>query len=200
MAPLPPSEVSGLLALMLLQDSRREARLDAAGEIVVLDDQDRGLWNHRQISEALPLVEQALRGAPGPFSIQAAIAAEHGRARHKDETDWRRILGLYERLERVEPSPIVALNRAVALAIVEGPAAALELVDALARDGALSEFHLLHAARADFARRVGDLALSEQSYARALELAGNDSERRFLERRLAEVRAEITDQSKPSPA
>jgi RNA polymerase sigma-70 factor (ECF subfamily) len=185
---------------MLLQDSRRDARVDAAGDIVVLEDQERSLWDHGQIAEALPLVERALRGTPGAFSIQAAIAAEHARARHKDDTDWRRILQLYERLERIEPSPIVALNRAVALAIVDGPLVALELIDELSREGALADFHLLHAARADFARRLGNLELAERSYVRALELVGNDSERRFLMRRLSEVRAELTGPNRSSPA
>lgn len=187
MQPEVPSEVNGLLALMLLHDSRREARVDGAGDLVVLDDQDRSLWNRAQIGEALPLVEEALAGAPGPFALQAAIAGVHARALHKDATDWRTIAGLYERLEAIDTSPVVTLNRAVAVALVDGPAAALAVVDALAADGALDDYHLLHAARADFARRLGDLELARASYRRALELVGNDSERRFLERRLSEL-------------
>lgn len=187
MQPEVPSEVNGLLALMLLHDSRREARVDGAGDLVVLDDQDRSLWNRAQIGEALPLVEEALAGAPGPFALQAAIAGVHARALHKDATDWRTIAGLYERLESIDTSPVVTLNRAVAVALVDGPAAALAVVDALAADGALDDYHLLHAARADFARRLGDLELARASYRRALELVGNDSERRFLERRLSEL-------------
>lgn len=187
MQPEVPSEVNGLLALMLLHDSRREARVDGAGDLVLLDDQDRSLWNRAQIGEALPLVEEALAGAPGPFALQAAIAGVHARALHKDATDWRTIAGLYERLESIDTSPVVTLNRAVAVALVDGPAAALAVVDALAADGALDDYHLLHAARADFARRLGDLELARASYRRALELVGNDSERRFLERRLSEL-------------
>lgn len=193
MEPEVPGEVSGLLALMLLHDARRQARLDSAGDLVLLDDQDRSLWHQAQIAEALPLVDEALRGAPGPFALQAAIAGVHGRALRKEDTDWSAIVGFYERLEALDPSPIVALNRAVAVQVVSGPAAALAIVDALASDGALDDYHLLHAARADFARRLGDFGLAEQSYVRALELVGNDSERRFLERRLDEVRGLALD-------
>ncbi|HEY6729177.1 MAG TPA: RNA polymerase sigma factor [Polyangiaceae bacterium] len=187
MAPAVPSEVSGLLALMLLHDARREARLDSAGDLVLLDDQDRTLWDRAQISEALPLVDEALTRDPGPFALQAAIAGVHGRALDKEATDWTAIVGFYERLESIDPSPIVTLNRAVAVALVDGPAAALAIVDALAAGGELDGYHLLHAARADFARRLGDRPLALASYRKALELAGNDSERRFLERRLREV-------------
>jgi RNA polymerase sigma-70 factor (ECF subfamily) len=187
MAPDPPAEVLGLLALMLLHDARRAARLDDGGDVVLLDDQDRTLWNEQQIAEALPLVAHAMRGEPGPFAFQAAIAAEHARAALKEDTDWTKIVGLYERLERIQPSPIVALNRAVALAMVEGPQAALSIIDELAKDGVLDGYHLLHAARADFLRRLGRLDAAEKSYFRALELVGNDSERRFLQRRLHEV-------------
>lgn len=188
--PDPPSEVTGLLALMLLHDSRRDARVDEAGDVVVLDEQDRSRWHRAQIAEALPLAEEALHaGDPGPFALQAAIAAVHGRAARGEGTDWRAIAQLYERLERIQPSPIVALNRSVAVAMVDGPAAALAVVDAIAAGGALDDYHLMHAARADFQRRMGALADAEKSYVRALELVGNDSERRFLERRLSEVRA-----------
>ena len=188
MQPAPPSEVSGLLALMLLHDARRDARLDRAGDLVLLDDQDRSLWHRAQIDEALPLVDEALAGTPGPFALQAAIAGVHGRARRKEDTNWPAIIALYERLEAIEPSPIVTLNRAVAVALVEGPAAALAIVDELAASGELEDYHLLHAARADFARRLGDFPQAEASYLRALALVGNESERRFLERRLSEVR------------
>ena len=185
MAPQPPAEVTALIALMLLHDARREARLDEAGEIVLLEDQDRRRWNHQQIAEALPFVEEALRGGLGPFALQAAIAALHCQAARAGETDWPQIVRLYDLLERVQPSPIVSLNRAVAVAMVDGPQAALALMDALAAE--LDGYHLLHAARADLLRRVGSFAEATQSYARALALVTNDSERRFLERRLREV-------------
>jgi RNA polymerase sigma-70 factor (ECF subfamily) len=173
---------------MLLHDARRDARLDEAGDVVILDEQDRTRWNHEQIAEALPLVDEAMRGEPGPFALQAAIAAVHGRAKRKEDTDWPEIVRLYDRLEQMQPSAIVTLNRAVAVAMVEGPAAALAIVDGLAQDGELDAYHLLHAARADFARRLGAFADAEASYLRALELVGNDSERRFLTRRLRELR------------
>lgn len=190
--PEPPSEVVGILALMLLHDSRRQARLDAQGDVVVLDEQDRSLWNAEQIAEALPLALRAGRGEPGPFAVQAAIAAVHARAGRKEDTDWSAIVGLYDQLEALQPTPIVALNRAVAVAMVAGPAAALAIVDELQKDGALDEYHLLHAARADFCRRTGALGEASRSYQRALELVGNDSERRFLERRLQEVQTGIS--------
>ena len=189
MAPAPPAEATALLALMLLHDSRRDARLDDAGDLVVLEEQDRSLWNHEQIGEALPLVEEALRAGPGPYALQAAIAALHCQAARPEETDWPQIVRLYEVLERVQPSPIVSLNRAAAVAMVEGPRAALTLVDALAASGELDRYHLLHAARADLLRRLGAPAEAARSYARALELVTNDAERRFLERRLRETKA-----------
>src|SRR5712671_6848607 len=139
----PPPEATALVALMLLHDSRRDARSDEAGDVVVLDEQDRRRWDHRQIAEALPLVEEALRGGPGPFALQAAIAALHCQAARAEDTDWPQILRLYDLLERVQPSPIVSLNRAVAVAMVDGPQAALTLVDALAATGALDGYHLL---------------------------------------------------------
>ncbi|MBK7398384.1 MAG: RNA polymerase sigma factor [Myxococcales bacterium] len=187
----PPAEVTGLLALLLLHDARREARLDDAGDVVVLDEQDRSRWNRAHIEEALPLAFEAMQGDVGPFTLQAAIAAVHGRAKTKEETDWKEIVRLYGRLEELQPSAVVALNRAVAVAMVEGPGAGLAIVDALSREGTLDDYHLLHAARADFARRLKSLSVAESSYRRALELVGNDTERRFLERRLAEVRAEM---------
>jgi RNA polymerase sigma-70 factor (ECF subfamily) len=187
MAPEPPAEATALAALMLLHDSRRQARVDAAGDLVLLEDQDRSRWNREQIAEAMPLVEEALRGGPGPFALQAAIAVEHCQAARPEDTNWPQILRLYDLLERVQPSPIVSLNRAVAVAMVDGPGPALALIDALAASGTLDGYHLLHAARADLLRRVGSWAEAARSYARALQLVSNDSERRFLERRLREV-------------
>lgn len=185
--PQPTGEVVGLLALMLLHDSRRDARLDAAGDLVLLEDQDRRRWNRRQIAEALPLVDDALRSDGGAYALQAAIAAEHCRAARAEETDWPAILRHYDQLERVQPSPVVALNRAVAVAMVDGPAAALRLIDAIAAGGELDGYYLLHAARADLLRRSSLRAEASLAYTRALELTTNDSERRFLTRRLAEV-------------
>jgi len=186
MKPAPP-EATGLLALMLLHDSRREARLDAEGNLVLLDEQDRSRWNPQQIAEALPLVSEAFRVGPGPFTIQAAIAALHCQAARSEATDWPQILQLYSLLERVQPSPVVSLNRAVAVAMVEGPQRALALIEELAADGQLDSYHLLHATRADMLRRAGSLRQAAESYSRALSLVTNDSERRFLERRLREV-------------
>jgi RNA polymerase sigma-70 factor (ECF subfamily) len=183
----PPGEATALLALMLLHDSRREARLDEAGEMVLLEDQDRRRWNHAQIGEALPLVEEALRDGPGPFALQAAIAALHCQAARAEDTDWPQIVRLYEVLERQQSSPVVALNRAAAVAMVDGPAPALALVDGLAAGGELDRYHLLHAARAELLRRLGDRAEAAKSYTRALALVSNETERRFLERRLREV-------------
>jgi RNA polymerase sigma-70 factor (ECF subfamily) len=186
--PDPPSEATALLALLLLHDSRREARLDDAGDLVLLEDQDRARWNRAQIAEALPLVEEALRGGPGPFALQAAIAALHCQAPRAEATDWPQILRLYDLLERLQPSAIVSLNRAAAVAMVQGPGSALALVDALAAGGELDRYHLLHAARADLLRRLGAPAEAAKGYERALALVTNDAERRFLERRLREVR------------
>ncbi len=185
--PEAPAEATALLALMLLQDARRDARLDQVGDIVVLEEQDRSRWDRGQIAEARPLVEEALRSGPGPFAVQAAIAAVHCQAARAEDTDWPQILRLYDLLERLQPSPIISLNRAVAVAMVYGPRRALALIDALAATGELDGYHLLHAARADLLRRAGATAEASKSYARALELVTNDSERRFLERRLREV-------------
>ena len=187
----PAREVTGLLALMLLHDARRDARLDAAGNLVILEEQDRSRWNRRQIGEAMPLVDEAMEGGPGPFAVQAALAAEHCRASRAGDTDWPRILQLYDLLERLQPSPIVSLNRAVAVAMVHGPLAALELIDALAAEGDLDNYHLLHSARADLLRRAGSSEEAAKSYGRALSLVTNDSERLFLERRLREVSREV---------
>ncbi|HEX5884165.1 MAG TPA: RNA polymerase sigma factor [Pyrinomonadaceae bacterium] len=185
--PRPPAEATALLALMLLHDSRREARLDEDGNLVVLEEQDRTLWNRPQIDEALALVEETLRGEPGPFALEAAIAAEHCKAARPEDTNWSRIVTLYDLLEQVMPSPIVSLNRAVAIAMAKGPQPALELIDELAASGELDEYHLLHAARADMLRRLGSNDEAAQSYETALRLVTNDNERRFLERRLKEV-------------
>jgi RNA polymerase sigma-70 factor, ECF subfamily len=189
LAPEAPAEATGLVALMLLHDSRRAARFDSAGDLILLEDQDRSRWDHEQIARALPLVDEALRSGAGPFALQAAIAALHCVPTRAEDTDWPQILSLYDLLERIQPSPIVSLNRAVALAMVEGPQTALAEVDALAATGILDRYHLLHAARADLLRRIGDAEAAARSYEQALELATNDSERRFLERRLREVRS-----------
>jgi RNA polymerase sigma-70 factor, ECF subfamily len=186
MAP-PPPEATALLALMLLHDSRRDARLDEAGDLVLLEEQDRRRWNHAQIAEALPLVDEALRGGLGPFALQAAIAALHCQAARAEDTDWPQIVRLYDVLERLQPSPIVSLNRAAAVSMVDGPRPALALIDALSAAGDLDHYHLLHAARADLLRRLGSSAEAAKSYARALALVTNDAERRFLERRVREV-------------
>jgi RNA polymerase sigma-70 factor (ECF subfamily) len=185
LAPQPPSEVTALVALMLLHDSRRDARLNEAGDLILLQDQDRSCWNYPQIAEALPLVEEALQGGTGVYALQAAIAALHCQAACAEETDWTQIVRLYEVLERLQPSPIVTLNRAVAIAMADSPQAAFGLINSLAPE--LDSYHLFHATRADFFRRVGALEEASQSYRRALKLVTNDSERRFLERRLREV-------------
>lgn len=187
MEPEPPAEATGLVALMLLHDARRDARLDESGDLVVLEEQDRARWDHRQIAEALPLVDEALKAGPGPLGVQAAIAAQHCRAARAQDTDWPRILGLYDLLERVQPSPIVSLNRAVAVAMVQGSRPALALIDSLAASGGLDEYHLLHSARAELLRRIGSNEEAATHYAKALEHVTNDRERRFLERRLREV-------------
>ena len=191
--PQSAAEATGLLALMLLQDSRRDARHDAAGDLVLLEQQDRSLWDRQQIAEALPLVEEALRRGPGPFTIQAAIAAMHCQAARAEETDWPQIVRLYHLLEVLQPSPIVLLNRAVAVAMVDGPQRALAIIDAPGATGDLNNYHLLHAVRADLLRRSGSSAEAAKSYERALELAGNESERRFLERRLRQVQTALAN-------
>lgn len=186
----PPAEATALVALMLLHDARRDARLDGDGDIIVLEEQDRSRWNRRQIAEALPLVEEGFRGGPGPFALQAAIAALHCQAARPEDTDWRQILKLYDLLKRLQPSAIVSLNRAVAVAMVHGPEPALRIIDRLTAGGELVRYHLLHSARADLLRRAGDSEEAAKSYRRALELVTNDSERRFLKRRLREVQSE----------
>jgi RNA polymerase sigma-70 factor (ECF subfamily) len=185
---LPEPEALGLLALMLLQDSRREARLSRSGDIVVLGEQDRSLWNRAQIEEGSALVERALVSRRfGAYSIQAAIAAVHSHATTPEATDWNEIVGLYDVLLRLQPSPVVELNRAVAVAMRDGAEAALPLVDDLLARGDLDDYRLAHATRADLCRRLGRNREAGESYARALALTKQDAERRFLERRLAEV-------------
>jgi RNA polymerase sigma-70 factor (ECF subfamily) len=182
-----PSETTGLLALLLLHDSRRDARLDEEGDLVLLENQDRHKWNHAQIAEALPLVTESLRDQPGPYALQAAISAEHCRAARLEETNWRRIIQLYELLEQSQPSPVVSLNKAVAIAMSDGPERGLALIDRIAAQGDLKDYHLLHAARADMLRRLKRTTEAAQSYNRALELATNEPERRFLQKRLREL-------------
>lgn len=187
MEPQPPAEVTALVALMLLHDARRDARFDENGEIVLLEEQDRQRWHQSQIIEALPLVEQSLRNGSGPLAVQAAIAAVHCQAARAEDTDWPQIVRLYDLLERLQPSPIISLNRAVAVAMMDGPQAGLAIIERLASKGELDNYHLFHAARADLLRRSGSVKAAAQSYERALTLVTNDSERRFLERRLREV-------------
>jgi RNA polymerase sigma-70 factor (ECF subfamily) len=186
---LPEPEAIGLLALMLLQESRRAARTSRAGELVLLSDQDRSLWNRDQIAEGSALVEKALASRRfGPYALQAAIAAVHAEAVSADATDWSEIVGLYDVLLRADPSPVVELNRAVAVAMHDGPAAGLMLIDAILARGDLQDYHLAHAARADLCRRLGKAAEAGVSYLRALELTRQEPERRFLEGRLRELR------------
>jgi RNA polymerase sigma-70 factor, ECF subfamily len=176
-------EAQALLALMLLQHSRREARLDESGEMVLLEDQDRSLWDRAQIEEGLRLVDR-LRGIVGPYSIQARIAAEHARARQAEDTDWRRIGLLYGQLRRIQPSPVIELNRAIAVAMDEGPEAGLELIDAI--DG-LDRYAPFHVSRADLLARLGHNDESVDAYRRGLELSTNPVQRAFLERRIEEL-------------
>jgi RNA polymerase sigma-70 factor (ECF subfamily) len=184
---LPEPEVSGLLALMLLHESRRTARVDAAGDLVPLEEQDRSRWDCALIAEGCALVREALLTRRfGPYALQAAIAAVHAEAARADETDWAEIVGLYDVLLQFEPGPVVGLNRAVAVAMRDGPAAGLALVEPLA-EGVLQQYHLAHAARADLCRRLGDLAGARDSYGRALALAKQEPEQRFLCRRLKQV-------------
>ncbi len=185
---LPDPEAMGLLGLMLLQESRRTARTTRDGEIVLLADQDRSLWNREQIEEGVERVERALASRRiGPYTLQAAIAAAHAEAAEADATDWARIVGLYDLLLRVDPSPVVELNRAVAVAMRDGPSAGLELVDAILERGDLGDYHLAHSARAELCRRLGRTADARTSYGRALELVNQEPERRFLEQRLADL-------------
>jgi RNA polymerase sigma-70 factor (ECF subfamily) len=186
---LPEPEAVGLLALMLLHESRRAARTTVGGELVLLDEQDRSLWNRGQIAEGCALVEQALRSRRfGPYTLQAAIAAVHAEAHTAAGTDWAQIVGLYDVLLRADPSPVVELNRAAAVAMRDGPAAGLALIDALLARGELADYHLAHSARADLLRRLGRTDDARVAYERALALARQEPERRFLARRLRELR------------
>jgi RNA polymerase sigma-70 factor, ECF subfamily len=185
---LPEPETLGLLALMLLHDSRRPARTSPSGDLVLLEHQDRSLWNRDYIKEGSALVERALATSQiGPYIIQAAIAAVHANASNAAATDWARVVALYDLLARVEPSPVVELNRAVAVAMHDGPLAGLELIDAILVRGDLADYHLAHSARADLCRRLGRTAEARASYERALSLTEQEPERRFLGRRLAEL-------------
>jgi len=188
---LPEPEVTGLLALMLLHDARRSARTSSDGELLLLEEQDRSLWNHAQIEEGRRLVEQALRmRRVGPYALQAAVAAVHAESPNASSTDWRQIVGLYDVLQRIEPSPVVELNRAVAVAMRDGPASGLSLIDAILARGDLTDYYLAHSARADLCRRLGRTADAIAAYERALHLTRQEPERRFLERRLRELRSE----------
>ncbi|MFN3151152.1 RNA polymerase sigma factor [Bremerella sp.] len=185
---LPDAEAIGLLALMLIQESRRTARTSPSGDIVLLEDQDRSLWVKSYIAEGSELVQRALQTRRfGVYTIQAAIAAVHAEAKTPDETDWAQIIALYDVLSRIEPSPVVELNRAVAIAMRDGPQAGLTLIDAILAEGTLSEYHLAHAARADLCRRIGDTTAAVIAYQRALDLVKQEPERRFLEGRLKQL-------------
>ncbi len=185
---LPDPEAVGLLALMLLHESRRHARATADGDLVLLEDQDRSSWDARLIAEGRALVERALgTGRYGPYSLQAAVAAEHARAPTPAATDWRRIASLYDALLELNPSPVVKLNRAVAVAMRDGPAAGLALIDGILQRGDLAGYHLAHAARADLLRRLGEPKTARSAYERALELAQQEPERRFLRKRLSQL-------------
>ena len=185
---LPEPEAIGLLALMLLHDSRRAARISPSGELVVLDEQDRSLWNQPQIKEGSALVERALASRRfGPYTLQAAIAAVHSQARQAEATDWSEIVGLYDVLMRINPSPVVELNRAVAVAMRDGAEAGLAIVDAILARGELSDYHLAHAVRADLYRRLRRTEDARAAYGRALALTKQETERQFLKRRLVEL-------------
>jgi RNA polymerase sigma-70 factor (ECF subfamily) len=186
--PQPEPEVIGLLALMLLQESRRTARTSPAGELVLLENQDRSLWNREQIAEGLALVQRAIESQRfGPYTLQAAIAAVHAEAKTASATDWGQIVGLYKLLAQIELSPVIELNLAVAVAMRDGPAAGLELIDAILARGDLADYHLAHSARAELCRRLGRTAEARLSFQRAIELAQQETERRFLEARLREL-------------
>jgi RNA polymerase sigma-70 factor, ECF subfamily len=188
---LPEPEARGLLALMLLHESRRPARSSPSGDLIVLEDQDRALWNHAQIAEGARLVEQTLStGGYGPYTVQAAISAVHAEAPSAEATDWAQIVGLYDVLLRMNPSPVIELNRAVAVAMRDGYETGLAVIDTIFRRGDLREYRFAHAARADLCRRLGRVEEARGSYARALALTRQAPERRFLERRLAELESQ----------
>ena len=185
---LPEQEVMGLLALMLLHESRRAARTSETRELVLLEHQNRSLWNQNYIREGIGLIERALASRRfGPYTLQAAIAAVHAEAPSTLETDWPQIVALYDLLSQADPSPIIALNRAVAVAMRDGPVKGLALVETLLEGGELADYHLAHAARADLYRRLGKSSEARASYERALALTKQEPERRFLEKRLAEL-------------
>jgi RNA polymerase sigma-70 factor (ECF subfamily) len=184
------SETLGLLALMLLHDSRRNARINSEGELVTLEEQDRSLWDREEIQRGLDLVETALRLSHiGPYQLQAAIAALHAQAVEFEQTDWKEIAALYRQLANLSPSPVVALNQAAAIAMSEGAARGLALIDELGAMGDLRQYHLFHAARADLLRRLGRHAEAAEAYSRALDLARNPVERNYLRRRLIQVQS-----------
>lgn len=194
-------ESRGLLALMLLHDARRPSRVDERGDLVTLADQDRSAWDHPQIAEAVALLEQALaQRRPGVYQVQAAIAAVHAEAPEAAATDWPQIVGLYAQLVRLAPTPVVELNRAVAVAMADGPGAGLALVDRLAATGVLNDYYLLPATRADLLRRLGRHAEAAAAYRRALDLCGTDAEHRYLLRRLREVSAPTSWERRPASA
>ena len=196
---LPEPEAEGLLALMLLHDARRETRTGDQGEVILLEAQERSRWDREQIAEGVALVEHALRSRRfGPFSLQAAIAAVHAEARTSDATDWSQIVGLYDLLMRVDPSPVVELNRAAAVAMRDGPEVGLRLIDALLARGELADYHVAHAARAELCRKLGRRDHALAAYRRALELARQEAERKHLERRADEVQRELAGFTPPS--
>jgi len=185
----PEPEVMGLLALMLLQESRRAARTSATGELILLEHQDRSRWNREQIAEGVALLQKALQsGRFGAYTLQAAIAAVHAEAESVAATDWRQIVALYDRLLRVQPSPVVQLNRAVAIAMCDGPEAGLAQIDAVLEQGELASYYLAHSARADMCRRLGRTVEARASYEKALALTQQEPERQFLARRLEELK------------
>jgi RNA polymerase sigma-70 factor (ECF subfamily) len=185
----PEPEVIGLLALMLLQESRRAARTSPSGELILLDNQDRSLWNREQIAEGMALVEKALNSRRfGPYTLQAAIASVHAQAESTATTDWRQIVALYDQLVRLQPSPVVHLNRAVAIAMRDGPEAGLTHIEALLENGELANYYLAHAARADLYRRLGRTADARSSYEKALALTQQQPERQFLQERIRQLK------------
>jgi len=188
-ADIPKPEILGLLALMLLQESRRTARTSPAGELILLENQDRSLWNREQIAEGVALVEEALKSRRfGSYTLQAAIAAVHAEAESIGATDWRQIVALYNQLMRIQPSPVVRLNRAVAIAMRDGPDAGLREIDAALEHGELASYYLAHSARAEMCRRLGRTAEARASYEKALALTQQEPERQFLERRIRELK------------
>ena len=185
---LPEPEVMGLLSLMLLQESRQATRTSPAGELILLENQDRSLWNREQIAEGVALVERALISHRfGSYTLQAAIAAVHAESESAAVTDWRQIVALYNRLARIQPSPVVELNRAVAIAMRDGPGVGLTFIDAVLAHGELANYHLAHSARADMCRRLGRIAEARSSYEKALALTQQEPERKFLQERLRQL-------------